>query len=145
MMKIKMNKLVISFLGCVAFPLMSMAQTSSKVAEALSKEEIAKLQDDGGNELEYLEFQAHHCYAVQDLSGIKDISSLSDVSDLNNILNRDSNKRVTANNFTTDGFNPLLYDFGTDSRMAYYRIGDSGKVLKIYSEERCRTLFTETK
>jgi hypothetical protein len=48
---------------------------------------------------------------------------------------------LNAQNFNKDTFNPLLYNLDLDNKLAYYRIGDTGQILQILSEQRCRSLF----
>lgn len=138
-------KTQIAILALMAFPVLLSGQDTQKVEEALGAKVVEALEKNNPEELAYLAFKADQCFAVQDLSGKKDISNLEDITVLNGRMKNAEGAAISADNFTKGQFNPLRYDFGTEGKMAYYRIGDSGKLLKIYAEERCRSLFDQSK
>ena len=131
------------FILVLICPGLAFAQDFSKVEEAFSSEELARLKESDTDKMEYLQFKANECYSVQDLSGMKDISELNDVSTLNQIVVHKEAKPIMAANFDNNAFNPLLYNIESQNRPAYYRIGDTGRLLKIYSEKRCKELYQQ--
>lgn len=136
-----MNRVILSAVAVVFLTSLCGAQSNNKLQEAFSAEEISKLNE---SEKAYLVYKADRCYAVQDLSGKKDISTFPDVSELNDKAVKELNTPISSDQFEAASFNPVLFDFGKNAKMAYFRIGDTGKILKIYSEQRCRSLFEET-
>ncbi len=117
------------------------AQQDAKLAAAFTEAELSDFSKNEPDKLAYLKFKANQCYHVQDLSGKKDISDQPDVSALNDLANSANAEIVDASSFDKDQFNPLLYNIDTEVQPAYYRIGDSGALLKIYTEKRCLELF----
>jgi hypothetical protein len=125
----------------IALPFMAIAQQTSKLEQAYTKEELASMKATNAKEVAYLEFKADKIYNVQDLAGKKDISDLPDISEINALAKSADTPALNAQNFNKDTFNPLLYNLDLDNKLAYYRIGDTGQILQILSEQRCRSLF----
>lgn len=121
------------------------AQTNSKLAEAFTPEEIASLEKSNPSELSFLEFKASQCVFVQDLSGKKDISDMADIQEINKYARNGKEVKIVPSELNQSNFNVLMFDLGSDHNMMYYRIGDTGKLLQILSEERCRALYEERK
>jgi hypothetical protein len=125
----------------MALPFMAIAQQTSKLEQAFNSKEIASMKASDPKEVAYLEFKADKIYNVQDLAGKKDISETPDISEINALAKRADTPELNAQNFDKDTFNPLLYNLDLDNKFAYYRIGDTGQILQILSEQRCRSLF----
>lgn len=125
----------------LALPFMAIAQQSSKLEQAYTANEIATMKAADAKEVAYLEFKADKIYNVQDLAGKKDISDLPDISEINAKAKNADTPELNAENFNKDTFNPLLYNLNLDNQFATYRIGDTGQLLQIISEQRCRSLF----
>lgn len=130
---------VFTIVACAFSP--AFAQQDAKLSAAFTESELSDFSKDNPEKLAYLKFKANECYQVQDLSGKKDISHLPDVSTLHDFAKHSDMEVVDALNFDKDQFNPLLYSTDTEVQPAYYRIGDSGALLKIYTEKRCLELF----
>ena len=125
----------------LALPLMAIAQQTSKLEQAFTSEEIAAMKASNAKEVAYLEFKADKIYNVQDLAGKKDISSIPDIAEINAKAKSADTAELNAENFDKESFNPLLYNLSLDNQFEYYRIGDTGQLLQIISEQRCRSLF----
>jgi hypothetical protein len=125
----------------MALPFMALAQQTSKLEQAFTAEEIAAMKATDAKEVAYLEFKADKIYNVQDLAGRKDISDLPDISEINAKAKNAETLELNAENFNKETFNPLLYNLNLDNQFEYYRIGDTGQLLQIISEQRCRSLF----
>jgi hypothetical protein len=125
----------------MALPFMAIAQQTSKLEQAFTTEEITAMKATNPKELAYLEFKADKIYNVQDLAGKKDISNIPDISEINSKAKSADTPELNAQNFNKDTFNPLLYNLDLDNKFAYYRIGDTGQLLQILSEQRCKSLF----
>jgi len=125
----------------MALPFMAIAQQTSKLEQAFTAKEIAAMKASDPKEVAYLEFKADKIYNVQDLAGKKDISETPDISEINALAKSADTPELNAQNFDKDTFNPLLYNLDLDNKFAYYRIGDTGQILQILSEQRCRSLF----
>jgi len=125
----------------MALPFMAIAQQNSKLEQAFTSEEIASMKASDPKEVAYLEFKADKIYNVQDLAGKKDISDFPDISEINAKAKSSNTPQLNAENFDKDTFNPLLYNLNLDNQFEYYRIGDTGQILQILSEQRCRSLF----
>src|SRR6056297_3142794 len=136
-----MKEFLILFVGVACAFLPAMAQQDSKLSAAYTEAELSDLSENNPNKLAYLEFKANECYQVQDLSGKKDISDLPNVSTLNDLAKNTNAQMIDVSGFDKNQFNPLLYNIDTKVQPAYYRIGDSGVLLKIYTEKRCLELF----
>lgn len=117
------------------------AQQDTKLSAAFSEEELSDLSKNDLDKLAFLKFKANECYQVQDLSGKKNISDLPDISALNALAKTPDAEIVDESNFDKDQFNPLLYSVDTEVQPAYYRVGDSGVLIKIFTEKRCLELF----
>jgi len=120
------------------FPALLSAQ-SDKVTQAYSPAELEEMKKTNPDVIHYLNYKADHCYFVQDLSGKKDISDLPDVLHLNEIA-RINAPEMNETSFKEESFNPLFYSTA-EKTPQYFRIGDSGILLKILAEEACRTAF----
>lgn len=97
-------------------------------------------QAQGSEKLQLLEFQNIHGYAVQDLSGEKDISDLPNALDVQPIADAFSPIESTIENGSFELFAyefPLAHDIHS-----YYRIGNTGKVLVVYSTQTVKDLFS---
>lgn len=125
----------------MALPFMAIAQQTSKLEQAFTSEEIASMKAADAKEVAYLQFKADKIYNVQDLAGKKDISSIPDISEINAKAKSADTPELNAENFNKETFNPLLYNLNLDNQFEYYRIGDTGQLLQIISEQRCRSLF----
>ena len=136
-----MKEFLILFVGVACVFSTAMAQQDTKLSAAFTEAELSALSKNDPDKLAYLEFKANECYQVQDLSGKKDISDLPNVSALNELAKSGNAQIVDVSGFDKDQFNPLLYNINTEVQPAYYRIGDSGVLLKIYTEKRCLELF----
>jgi hypothetical protein len=140
LLKPKDMKKIVSLL-LLALPLFAIAQGTSKLEQVYTAEEIATMRAADAKEVAYLEFKADKIYNVQDLAGKKDISSTPDISEINAKAKNPNTPALTAENFDKDTFNPLLYNLDIDNKFEYYRIGDTGQLLQIISEQRCMSLF----
>lgn len=127
------------FVTCALSP--AFAQQDEKLTAAYTEAELSDFSKVDPEKLAYLQFKADECYQVQDLSGKKDISDLPDISVLNELAKSADVEPIDASVFDKSKFNPLLYQMETEVQPAYYRIGDTGVLLKIYSEQRCKELF----
>ncbi len=136
-----MKKILSLLMMAFLMPLISMAQESSKLEQAFTKAEIEEMRAADAKQVAYLEFKANNIYNVQDLAGKKDISSIQDISAINAKAKNPGTPEITAANFNKDTFNPLLYNLDIDTKFDYYRIGDTGQLLQIISEQRCKSLF----
>lgn len=116
-------------------------QSLTKVNQAFSSEEIAIMKNANPEELSFLEFKAEHCVIVQDLSGKKDVSDIEDISTMNKYARNANEVQIKGNNFVLEEFNVLLFDLDLKNKKAYYRIGDTGQIMQILSDERCRELY----
>lgn len=122
-----------------------LAQTNSKISEAYTPEEIASLEKSNPQELSFLEFKALQCVFVQDLSGKKDISDINDIQEINKYARNGKEVKIVPAELNQSNFNVLMFDLGPNHNVMYFRIGDTGKLLQILSEERCRALYEERK
>lgn len=136
-----MKNALFVFLLSLSFPFLAVAQNHSKLEQAYSAEELADIKAKGVSHLAYLEFKANNCYSTQDLSGKKDVSEQTDITALNALKVSAEVADINGTNFNKDTFNPLLYKTEQIKNMAYYRVGDTGVMLKLFSEERCQSMF----
>ena len=133
----------INFIMLVIFCLPAfLSAQSDKVLQVYSSAELKELDRKNPDETAYLTYKAEHCYFVQDLSGKKDISDLPDVSQLNQSA-LDGAPTVDANTFSGETFNVLYYPT-SEKTTQYYRVGASGVLLRILSEESCRKAFNKS-
>jgi len=134
----RMKKLITTII--LALPVLVFAQ-STKLEEVFTPNEIAQMKASNSEELKYLEFRANHGFYFQDMSGVKDISGYQDISEINAYVRNNQVEILTAENFSIETFNPILYDFGADDNPKYFRIGDQGKLLLVMADKDCRDLF----
>lgn len=139
----KITSIIVLFLLFASSALL--AQTNSKISEAYTPEEIASLQKSNVQELNFLEFKASQCVFIQNLSGKKDISDMADIEEINKYARNGKEVKFVPAELNQSNFNVLMFDLGADHNMMYYRIGNTGKLLQILSEERCRALYEERK
>lgn len=135
-----MKKRSVILLG-VFLPAIVVAQQSSKLNEVYESHELEQLEATNPEAIKYLEFKANHCFAVQDLSGKKDIAELPDISELNKNTEHSKAPELNQENFDADSFNPLFYDVEGKERTGYYRIGETGVLLKVFTEESCKSYY----
>lgn len=132
-----MKKLFI-MLAIVMISSFTMAQeVSEKVEAAFSPEEIQELQQDP-EQLEYWNFYADNVFVYN-----VDAKNWQDFDDISTLQPKSDNTPVlTTENFDPETFNPLLYDIELeDKEIQYFKIGDTGEVLMIYSHLRFDVLF----
>lgn len=134
-------KLFIPFLFVAAsLFLFTKIQAQNTLIERFGEEAIASIQ--GSEKLAILEFQNENGYAVQDLSGLKDISEHPNALEVEPVLEETS--QLEEDTFEQDTFELFAYKFSIPGkRNAYYRIGDSGKVLVIYSTSYVKQLYEQ--
>jgi hypothetical protein len=70
---------------------------------------------------------------------------MADIQEINKYARNGKEVKIVPSELNQSNFNVLLFDLGSDHNMMYYRIGDTGKLLQILSEERCRALYEERK
>jgi len=124
----------------ISLPILALAQTS-KLEKAYTTEEIAQMKVNNPEEVAYIEFRANHGFYFQDMKGVKDISGYQDISEINVFALNAQVEILTADNFSIETFNPILYDFGSDDQPKYFRIGDQGMLLLVMADKDCRDLF----
>lgn len=134
-----MKNILLVFALSLALPILASAQSNSKLEQAVSVNAISTAQ--AKNQVKYLEFKANNCFSTQDLSGKKDISNQTDISALNALKISPEVADISGTNFNKATFNPLLYKTDQIKNMAYYRVGDTGVLLKLFSEEYCQSTF----
>lgn len=95
----------------------------------------------GTEKLAILEFQNRHGYAIQDLSGIKDISGFPDALEVQPII---GNTEALDTSIENNSFDLFAYSFPVEhNTQKYYRIGETGRLLVIYSTTKVKSLFNE--
>lgn len=95
----------------------------------------------GTEKLAILEFQNRHGYAVQNMAGIKDISQYPNAIEVEPINDDIAALDASINN---DSFDLFGYSFPIEHNThTYYRIGDTGRLLVIYSTATVKSLFNE--
>lgn len=117
--------------------------TDLKGQDALTQkfgaETISEIQ--GTEKLAFLEFQNLRGYAVQDLSGIKDVSQYPDALEISPLLEETP---LLTENILVEGIEMFAYGFPISGKQnQYYRIGNSGKLLTIYSTESVKKMYSE--
>ena len=126
--------LFLSFFFC---PLLN---AQDALIDRFGSEAINSIQ--GTEKLAILEFQNLHGYAVQDLNGLKDISEYPDALEIQAVNGNGpslSEAILTSGNFELFGYSfPVS---GTKNN--YYRIGDTGKLLIIYSTNIVKELYNQ--
>ncbi|TVR40910.1 MAG: hypothetical protein EA392_02860 [Cryomorphaceae bacterium] len=90
---------------------------------------IASVQ--GSEKLDFLAYQNEHGYVVQDLQGMKDVSEFPDALEVQPI---NSNYPPLTESILDAGIDLFAYEFQVrQDDHQYFKIGNSGKVLVIYS------------
>ena len=117
----------------------AISQTASdKVQEAFSAEKITELQENNPEKLEYWNFYADKVFVFN--PNAKSADSFDDISTLE--PKYEDVPVLTAENFDAETFNPLLYNIELkDKELQYFKVGNSGSVLMIYSNMRFDVLF----
>jgi len=122
------------------FSFCTMLQAQDALIDKFGSEAINSIQ--GTEKLAILEFQNLHGYAVQDLNGLKDISEYPDALEIQAVNGNGpslSEAILTSGNFELFGYSfPVS---GTKNN--YYRIGDTGKLLIIYSTNIVKELYNQ--
>lgn len=118
---------------------MNQAMAQSTLENRFGEDAIASIQ--GTEKLAILEFQNENGYAVQDLSGKKDVSQFPDALEIEPI--HESTPDLTES-MLDEGFQLFAYDFPTSGKInTYYRVGDTGKLLVVYSIEAVKKLYSK--
>lgn len=95
----------------------------------------------GTEKLAILEFQNRHGYAVQDLAGVKDISEYPNALEVEPI---GENIEALDASIDNNSFDLFGYSFPVEHNShSYYRIGETGRLLVIYSTTTVKSLFNE--
>lgn len=95
----------------------------------------------GTEKLAILEFQNRHGYAVQDLAGVKDISEYPNALEVEPLLENIESLDTSMEN---DSFDLFGYSFPVEhDTQSYYRIGDTGRLLVIYSTATVKSLYNQ--
>lgn len=95
----------------------------------------------GTEKLAILEFQNRHGYAVEDMSGVKDITEFPDALEIQPVIDQLEGLDSSIDNNSFDLFG---YAFPIEHNShQYYRIGDTGRLLIIYSTATVKSLFNE--
>lgn len=126
-------------LTIIALFVLTDLQGQDALTQKFGAEAINEIQ--GTYKYEVLQYQNLHGYAVQDLSGIKDVSEYPDALE---ILPAVEGAPSLTGNIITEGFELFAYSFPVSrNQNQYYRIGNSGKLLTIYSTESVKKLYSE--
>ncbi len=131
------------YLTLTAFALFLLSSTSAVSQNILEyKFGASAIQEiEGTEKLAILEFQNRHGYAVQDLSGVKDISEYPNALEVQPII---GNTEALDTSIENNSFDLFAYSFPVEhNTQKYYRIGDSGRLLVIYSTATVKSLFNE--
>lgn len=136
-----MKNILTVLLLSLTLPFVASAQNNAKLEQAYSADELSAIKAKDANQLNYLQYKANSCFSTQDLSGKKDLSEQTDISALNELKISPEVADINGANFDKATFNPLLYKTDQIENMVYYRVGDTGVLLKLYSEERCQSMF----
>lgn len=116
------------------------SQAQNTLIERFGEEAIASIQ--GSEKLAILEFQNKNGYAVQDLSGLKDISEHPDALEVEPLI--EGSPLLTEDAFEQDSFELFAFQFPQPGkRNLYYRIGNTGKALVIYSTTYVKQLYEQ--
>jgi len=134
-----MKHLIISAFVISGFIISIQAFGQTTLENRFGEEAIQSIQ--GTEKLAILEFQNENGYVVQDLSGIKDVSGYPDALEVAPI-NEDTPLLTEA--FIDDGFELFAYNFSSSGKTnKYYRVGDTGKLLIIYSIKVVKKKFAQ--
>lgn len=134
-----MRKLIISVIALSGALLLNQAMAQSTLENRFGEDAIASIQ--GTEKLAILEFQNENGYAVQDLSGKKDVSQFPDALEIEPI--HESTPDLTES-MLDEGFQLFAYDFPTSGKTNnYYRVGNTGKLLVVYSIEAVKKLYSK--
>lgn len=124
-------KTKIQFIFFLLIVLTLRASAQDVLQDRFGADAIASVQ--GSEKLEFLTYQNQHGYLVQDLQGIKDISDFPDALEVQPI---NSNYPQLTESILESGFDLFAYEFQVrQDEQQYFRIGNSGKVLVIYSNK----------
>lgn len=118
---------------------LAISQTASdKVQAAFSEEKITELKENDPNQLEYWNFFADEVFVYN-----ADAKNWQQFDDISTIEPKFEDVPVlSADNFDPETFNPLLYDIELkDKELQFFKLGDTGKVVMIYSNMRFDVLF----
>lgn len=130
---------IFSSLAVLLFCLAISAQAQSVLEARFGS--VAMQEAQGSEKLELLEFQNIHGYTIQDLSGEKDITEFPNALDIQPIVDGFPVIESTIENGSIELF---AYAFPIEhGSNLYYRLGNTGKVLVIYSTQTVKDLFSQ--
>lgn len=134
-----MKSLIITTLALASFAFSTSLQAQNTLENRFGEDAINSIQ--GSEKLEILQFQNQHGYYIQDLSGVKDVSEYPDALEIAPV-----NENTPA--LTEASFNNELELFAYAFPLAgktnlYYRVGNTGKLMIIYSLDIVKKKFTD--
>lgn len=132
-----MKKLLFVLLCVLSFDGLFAQQANAKVLQALSKAEISKLQP---NELDYLNFLSENLVIISSMP--EKAGALEDFS----TLGRKDGKANDVKMLDLNQFNPLLFSIPIQKdKVTAYKVGDTGKVITVLSQDRLDVLYERYK
>lgn len=133
-----MKSLIITTLALVAFAFSTSLQAQSTLENRFGEDAINSIQ--GSEKLAILQFQNQHGYYIQDLSGVKDVSEYPDALEIAPV---NENTPELTEALLNNELELFAYAFPLAKRTnLYYRIGDTGKLMVIYSVDIVKKKFT---
>ena len=134
-----MKNFIISAVVILGFAFSTSAYGQTTLENRFGEEAIASIQ--GSEKLAILEFQNENGYAIQDLSGIKDVSQYPNALEVSPVA--DGTPELTEEILDGD-FELFAYEFQTSGKTNnYYRVGESGKLLVVYSMNAVKRLHNK--
>jgi hypothetical protein len=134
---IHMIKRILFLAFVLSASLVSAQEANSKVKQVYSEAQLAAMTSE---QLQWNNFLAEELAVIQ-LAPEK-ASGLTDLT----IVGRKDGQAIDPSTVTITDFNPLMYNFSTVLvQNAYYRVGDTGLVIVVYSQARLEQLFARYK
>lgn len=127
--------LFVAFVLSASF--LSAQEASSKVKQVYSEAQLAAMSSE---QLQWNNFLAEELAVIQlapeKASGLTDLTTVG----------RKDGQPIDPSTVTVADFNPLMYNFSSDlPQNAYYRVGDTGLVIVVYSQARLEQLYARYK
>lgn len=114
------------------------AQAQNTLVNRFGKEAISSIQ--GSEKLAILQFQNQSGYYIQDLSGVKDVSEYPDALEIAPV---DENTPALTEALLNNELELFAYAFPLAGKTnLYYRVGDTGKLMVIYSLDSVKHLYS---